>query len=342
MPHTSGHAILTRWSDRLAGLDRPPHVVLAEGDDPRVRAAARELGRYGVAPVLVSADGARGETVRCLTVTELAHGPAGERVAAAGRARGWPDQVIEARRNDPVYLAAGLVAAGGADACVAGCAHPTGEVIRAGVHVIGLSAGAPLLSSSFLLVLPDGRMVAFADCAVVPEPEEKQLAEIAVATASTYGALTGEEPVVAMLSFSTLGSADHESVRWVRSAAALVRKRRPDLAVEGELQFDAAFVESVAAHKAPGSAVAGRANVFIFPNLSAGNIGYKIAQRLGGAQAYGPVLQGLAAPMNDLSRGCDASEVVNVAVISALQAKSRAWDAAAGTRSLPGNEARRW
>jgi len=329
VPPAAGDGILGSWAARLAELGRPPRVVLPEGDDPRVRGAAQELVRHGVVPVLVSADGRAGEMVDSFTVSELAEGPAGEQVAAAGRQRGWPDKVVVARRRHPVYLGAGLVAAGGADACVAGCAHPTGEVIRAGIHVIGMPAESRLLSSCFLLVLPDGRMVAFGDCAVVPEPDEQQLAQIAVATAATFGSLTGQDPVVALLSFSTLGSADHKSVRRVRAATDLVRQQQPELAVEGELQFDAAFVASVAAHKAPGSAVAGRANVFIFPNLSAGNIGCKIAQRLGGALAYGPVLQGLAAPMNDLSRGCDAADVVNVAVISALQASSRFLEAAA-------------
>jgi phosphotransacetylase len=215
-----------------------------------------------------------------------------------------------------------MVRLGSADAAVAGCRNPSGDVIRAGLHMIGLRPGHSTVSSSFLLRTPDGRSLAFGDCAVVPEPDETQLADIALATAGTFGSLTGEDPVVAMLSFSTLGSADHASVRRVREATRLVRERDPGLCVDGEMQFDAALVASVAEQKAAGSSVAGRANVFVFPNLAAGNIGYKIAQRLGGADAFGPILQGLRAPMNDLSRGCDAEDVVSVAVISALQAQA--------------------
>jgi phosphotransacetylase len=231
--------------------------------------------------------------------------------------------VAEERRRDPVYLAAALVALGEADGAVAGCRHPTAHVLRAGLHMIGLATGCATLSSCFLLFLPSRAAVAFADCAVVPEPDTEQLADIAEATAATFTALTGDKASVAMLSFSTLGSADHPSVTRVREATALVKQRTGDFAIDGELQFDAAFVDSVASEKAPESEVAGRANVFVFPNLAAGNIGYKIAQRLGGAEAFGPILQGLRSPMNDLSRGCSAEDVVSVAVITALQARAR-------------------
>lgn len=311
-------------AEGLAGAGGPARVVLAEGDDPRVQEAARLLPGLGVTPLLVLPDGGDRRAVpsyaETVGVRDLATGPAGELVARIGADRGWPEELVAQRRADPVYLAAALVRLGHADGAVAGSRRPTGDVIRAGLQVVGLDPGCATLSSSFLLALPSGRLLAFGDCAVVPEPDAGQLADIAVATAGTFAALTGERPTVAMLSFSTLGSAEHPAVSRVREATALARRQRPDLEVDGELQFDAALVESVAAAKAAGSAVAGRANVFVFPNLAAGNIGYKIAQRLGDAEAFGPILQGLRDPLNDLSRGCSAGDVASVAVITALQA----------------------
>jgi phosphotransacetylase len=320
--------MLERWCACLSGT---PRVVLAEGDDPRVRRAANELVRRGLVPVLVQGGGRPRDGrvsldpgVETTSVADLVTGPAGDLVRAIGARRGWTEQAVTDRAGTPAYLAAALVARGDADACVAGSTAPTGDVIRAGLHVIGLAPDSRTLSSSFLLVLPDDRTLAFGDCAVVPEPDAAQLADIAISTARTFTTLTGEDPAVAMLSFSTLGSAEHETVRRVRDATALARVQAPELVVDGEMQFDAAIVSSVAAQKAAGSAVAGHANVFIFPDLNAGNIGYKIAQWLGGAQAFGPILQGLRAPMNDLSRGCDVADVVNVSVISALQTRSLA------------------
>lgn len=325
---TADNPMLSGWCAQLDGTSPAARVVFAEGDDPRVRRAAAKLARRGITSLLVCAASddqverePTGPGVETLSVQELAHGPAGRSVAETGERRGWPAEVVGQRLDDPLYLAAACVDTGLADACVAGCQHPTGEVLRAAIQVIGLAPGSRLLSSSFLLLMPDGSSMAFGDCAVVPEPDESQLADIAVATARTFAALTRRSPLVAMLSFSTLGSADHESVSRVRRATALVRDLAPQLPVDGELQFDAALVSSVAAQKAAGSSVAGRANVFVFPNLAAGNIGYKIAERLAGAKAFGPIIQGLRAPMNDLSRGCDVDDLVNVAVISALQAR---------------------
>jgi phosphotransacetylase len=311
-------------AEGLAGAGGPARIVLAEGDDPRVQEAARLLPDLGVTPLLVLPAGADRRAVpsyaETLDVRALATGPAGKLVARIGADRGWPEDLVAQRRADPVYLAAALVRLGRADGAVAGSRRPTGDVLRAGLQVVGLDPGCATLSSSFLLALPSGQLLAFGDCAVVPEPDAGQLADIAVATAGTFAALTGERPSVAMLSFSTLGSAEHPAVSQVREATALARRQRPDLVIDGELQFDAALVESVAAAKAADSAVAGRANVFVFPNLAAGNIGYKIAQRLGGAEAFGPILQGLRVPLNDLSRGCSAGDVASVAVITALQA----------------------
>lgn len=317
--------MLETWTRRLAAATTsPPRVVFADGDDPRIVAAANVLTEHGIVPVLVREDATRPReltaAVATTTVDELAGGPVGERLAQVADARGLPAAVAAERGRHPVHLAAAVVGTGGADACVAGSTHPTGEVLRAAIHVLGLRTGIRVLSSSFLMVPQDGAPMAFADCAVVPEPDESQLADIAVSTARTFEDLTGRTASVAMLSFSTKGSADHDAVRRVRAATDLVRERAPGLAVDGEMQFDAALVASVGQRKAAGSPVAGRANVFVFPNLSAGNIGYKIAERIGGAQAFGPILQGLRAAMNDLSRGCDTGDVINVAMISALQA----------------------
>jgi len=212
------------------------------------------------------------------------------------------------------------VAAGEADACVAGAARPTPDVVRAALFCIGTAPGVDVVSSCFLFVLPDGTPITYGDCGVVPEPDADQLASIAIASATTHAQLAGEESRVAMLSYSTKGSAAGPRVELVRTATELVRSRAPALAVDGELQFDAAWAPDVASTKAPGSPVAGRANVFIFPDLSSGNIAYKITQRLAGAQAYGPLLQGTAGVIHDLSRGCSVDDMVTVATIAACQA----------------------
>lgn len=220
--------------------------------------------------------------------------------------------------ENKLFYAAMLVDAGRAHGCVAGAVNTTGDVLRAAIQGIGLKPASSIVSSIFLMHTRDDRVFTYGDCAVVPYPDAEQLATIAIDSADTHHALTAENPNVAMLSFSTRGSASHEQVDLVLQALKIARDLRPDLNIDGELQFDAAYLPEVGERKAPGSKVAGRANVFIFPNIDAGNIAYKITERLGGATAVGPIIQGLAKPMNDLSRGCSWEDIVNTACVTAL------------------------
>lgn len=318
--------------ERVLGLCRNgtrPTVVLAESHDDRILRAAGVLAEAGLRPVLIGDRNdvlRRGERLGVAGVDEwrvddpadLAAGAPGARIRRSAERK--HRHLTEKWLNDPVFLAAAAVGEGIADAAVAGADRPTADVIRAGLAIVGLAADSTVLSSSFLMKLADGRYLGFGDCAVVPAPDDEQLTAIAIATARTFKAVTGASPSVAMLSFSTAGSAQHTDIDTVRLATQRIRRTCPELDVDGELQFDAAIVESVAKSKAPDSAVAGHANVLVFPNLAAGNIGYKIAERLAGAHAYGPQLQGLAAPINDLSRGASVSDIVNVGLITCLQA----------------------
>ncbi|MBN2411600.1 phosphate acetyltransferase [candidate division KSB1 bacterium] len=222
---------------------------------------------------------------------------------------------------DPLFYAAMMVHKGKAEASVAGAVATTSNVLRAAIQIIGVAKDYSIVSSSFLMVLPDGRAFTYGDCGVVPDPDAAQLADIAIATAETHKLLTCQEPVVALLSFSTKGSAQHKDIDKVREAVVIAQKKRPDILLDGELQGDAALVEAVGRKKAPGSKVAGHANVLIFPDLGAGNIAYKLTERLAHAVALGPLLQGLAKPANDLSRGCKAEDIVDVACICSLRSK---------------------
>lgn len=301
---------------------RPRRVLLPEVQDPRVVEAASLLSSAGLAvpvflsapPVAVTGAEVLSEHLQFERWQALLNQVIEDSLACKDA------EVVAASKLDPLVQAAALLRLGHVDAVVAGSVATTAQVLRCGLRVVGLAPDTKLVSSCFLMELP-GRVLTFADCAVVPEPDALQLAHIALSSAASHRRLTGEVPKVALLSFSTRGSAEHAQVNKVREALAHARRLDPELDIDGELQFDAAYVPAIAGRKAADSGVAGQANVFVFPDLNAGNIGYKIAERIGGANAIGPILQGFEKPWMDLSRGCKAEDIVNVSVIACALAQ---------------------
>ena len=317
------------------------HIVLPEGEDPRVIAAAEIITRGSIAKITLLGQPSKIESIAKEIGTNL-NGIKIQDPSNNSRANHYAQILHELRRSKgatqeesqtaartPLYFGNLMVAANEADGCVAGAANSSANTVRAAIQSIGLAADSKIVSSFFLMLIPNPNKnsaeeetaLLFADCGIVPDPDAQELAEIAIATADSAKKFLGAEPKVALLSFSTKGSANHHSTQKVREALQIAKARRPDLIIDGELQADAALIPEIAERKAKGSPTAGSANVLIFPDLNSGNIAYKLVERLAKATAIGPILQGLKKPSNDLSRGCTTEDIVNAVTITAIQAK---------------------
>jgi phosphate acetyltransferase len=305
------------------------HIVYPDATDERAIKAARIVTDEGTARITLvgSEDAIRAQAAAVgvsLDGINVVDPASSEHLATFAtqyyelrKSKGMTEDVAAQTVLNPLFFGDLMVRNDMADGSVAGSLSTTGDVIKAGLHCIGLKEGIKTVSSLFVMKFPD-KIYAFADCAVMPLPDAPQLADITISTADNFAALTQATPLVAMLSFSTKGSAKHELIDKVLEAKDIVAQRRPDLKVDGEMQFDAAIIPSIGQKKAPGSEIAGNANVLVFPDLQSGNIGYKIAERLGGAEALGPIVQGLARPAYDLSRGCSVNDIVVTTVFNAV------------------------
>lgn len=329
--------LMSSFKEKAVQLNK--RIMLPEGTEPRTVKAAAQIVREKIARVALigtesdirAVAAKEGVDLAGVEIIDPATSPDAARYADAfyelRKSKGVTPQVAQAAMSDPIYFATMMVQLGDADGLVSGAEHSTADTIRPALQIIKTKPGISVVSGCFIMIVPgstlgDNGVFVFADCAVNPDPNADQLAEIAIASAETARTLCSMEPRVAMLSFSTKNSATHPNVDKVIEATRIAKEKAPALMLDGELQADAALIEAVGQKKAPGSPVAGKANVLVFPDLESGNIGYKLVERLAKAQAIGPFLQGLRKPVNDLSRGCSVQDIVDVTAVTAIQASA--------------------